>query len=367
MTYVLVLGTLWSSPLLQAERRPSADDFPTQCQGFLQTNNTKLVGVWGSYDLEPPRWITSVTFSPDGAMALSGSATPGQNYLEGGEVKLWDVATGKEIHTFRGHTRRVKSVAFSPDEAWAVSASGDGTVRLWDIASGKEIRTLKKVDGMEYNFADAVAVSPDGRLVLVGTSEEPGLRLLDIASGRELRTFNVEFGADSIAFSPDGRFALSVSSYEPPKLWEVASGKMVREFRIKQGLWLYLLKSKGAWSSAGFSPGGQQVVAGNSDSDVRLWDATTGEERIVFHGHKGRVSSVAFCPSGRLLLSAGSEDHTIRLWDVVTGKAVDRIDLATSKDFAYAVACSPNGRSFIAGTDRGVVLHFELRAGQPSP
>lgn len=354
--------TLYLKNGRKVEGRVVARDFPPQCRGFLQSEHTKLIGVWGSYDpnRESPRWITSVAFSPDGAFVLSGGAAPGPGHLESGSLKLWSVASGREVRVFQGHTRRVNSVAFSPDGRFALSGSTDGTVRLWAVATGEEVRTLKEVKNVEYRMVDAVAFSPDGNFVLVGTSEEPGLRLLDGASGEELRTFNVGFGVRSIAFSPEGRLALSASSYEPPTLWEVASGKLVRAFRMKRGRWLFLLKSRGAWSQAIFSPDGQLVAAGNSDSNIRLWDAATGEELLVFQGHNGRVSSVAFSPDGRLLISGGSEDHTIRFWNAANGEQVDRIDLTTSNDLVYTLAFAPDGGSFVAGTDRGVILHFEL-------
>ena len=76
----------------------------------------------------------SVAFSPDGRSALSGSSDR--------TLKLWDVATGKEIRTFTGHADMVWSVAFSPDGRTALSGSDDNTLKLWDVATGKEIRTF---------------------------------------------------------------------------------------------------------------------------------------------------------------------------------------------------------------------------------
>ena len=69
--------------------------------------------------------VTSVAFSPDGRTALSGS------YDE--TVKLWDVATGKEIRPFTAHKGRVHSIAFSPDGRTVLSGSTDKTLKLWDL------------------------------------------------------------------------------------------------------------------------------------------------------------------------------------------------------------------------------------------
>src|SRR5262249_1979727 len=73
-------------------------------------------------------WIHSVAFSPDGKMLAAGG---------GGDkrIQLWNVVTGKEQFALTGHTRIVYSVAFSPDGKALASCSSDGTVKLWDVAT----------------------------------------------------------------------------------------------------------------------------------------------------------------------------------------------------------------------------------------
>jgi WD40 repeat protein len=47
-------------------------------------------------------------------------------------VRIWDAATGKLNRCFRGHSQRVTSLAFHPDNRRIVSASGDGTIKIWE-------------------------------------------------------------------------------------------------------------------------------------------------------------------------------------------------------------------------------------------
>jgi WD40 repeat protein len=92
-----------------------------------------------------------VAVSADGKYALSGSADL--------TMKLWSMAAGKEMRSFRGHSQPVASVAFSPDGKLGLSGSSDKTLKLWDIASGKEVRTFAG----HREAVNSVAISPDGK------------------------------------------------------------------------------------------------------------------------------------------------------------------------------------------------------------
>jgi WD40 repeat protein len=70
--------------------------------------------------------VHSVSFSPDGTRIASGSTDQ--------TIRLWDAATGKELHTLKGYTHYVTSVSFSPDGTRIASGSEDKTIRLWDVA-----------------------------------------------------------------------------------------------------------------------------------------------------------------------------------------------------------------------------------------
>src|SRR5690242_6570913 len=112
--------------------------------------------------LTHPDSVTSVAFSPDGALLASGAADS--------VVRLWDPARGLPVRELTGHGAAVQSVAFAPDSKLLASGSTDRTIRLWDPATGTPIRTIPT------NLSvDGVAFSPDGTLIAGIISETVGL------------------------------------------------------------------------------------------------------------------------------------------------------------------------------------------------
>jgi WD40 repeat protein/serine/threonine protein kinase len=101
----------------------------------------------------------SLAFSPDGKRLATSSQPPNvAGPMGSGEVKVWDVHTGRELLTLQRHPAQISSVAFSPDGKRLASAAVlDGTVKVWDAQSGQEVLNLK-VGG----HVSSLAFSPDG-------------------------------------------------------------------------------------------------------------------------------------------------------------------------------------------------------------
>jgi small GTP-binding protein len=132
--------------LLEACRRPEAKPETALQAGEWAEERSLSLGHAGP--------VRSVAISPDGRLALSGSAD--------NTVRVWRVESGCSLRVLEGHSDSVWSVAWSPDGRLALSGSADKTVWVWEVKSGRSQHVL------EGHSASVVSVawSPDGRLAL---------------------------------------------------------------------------------------------------------------------------------------------------------------------------------------------------------
>ncbi|MEC4892763.1 MAG: CHAT domain-containing protein [Oscillatoria sp. PMC 1051.18] len=205
--------------------------------------------------------VSSVAFSPDGKYLASGHI--------GTDIKIWDLASGKEEHTLRGHGWEVSSVAFSPDGRFLVSGGMDGIVMIWDWRKEKRTQILNRHDDWFAAFAAwgdisrglirSVAVSPDGSLVAAASSERP-IYLWKVADGEECRILSANSSkARAIAFSPDGRTLVSGEDTQL-RIWNYHTAEV-----------LQAIPSLAIVHAVAFSPDGQTLVSGTANGEINIY------------------------------------------------------------------------------------------------
>jgi RNA polymerase sigma factor (sigma-70 family) len=326
-----------------------------------------------------PIGCQKLAYAPDGktlALARQGKA-----------VRLWDVASGKEISAF-DHPDNVYAVAYAPDNKTLATAGKDKTVRLWDLASGKVIRVFRTPAVLSL-----LAYAPDGKTLASGggltnsSGDRDRIRLWDLASGQERQAFDgYSFAYDdkllAIAYSstvrlwepasgkeilafdhhqsrvspvtylPDGK-TLASASYGEVRLWDLGSSKQVRAFKIGGGCLAFAPDGKtlawASWDEMGFAdiatgketrrskrhrvealayaPDGTALVLRmGGESAVRLWDVANDKEIRECSGHQPYSFAVAYAPDGKTVASGGT-DWAVRLWDVASGKEIRTLAL----------------------------------------
>ncbi len=311
----------------------------------------------------------ALAFSPDGRL-LAATALKVRAFDEGGRdrkarsdgtIRLWIVATGKEARRIECRLSTVTSLAFSTDGKTLASAHTNdpfaperertdqegrrdpgpaAAVRLWEVASGRLRGTL----GGERS-ASSVAFLPDGKTLLVGDRER-AIRLWDIATGRQTRrlfaggrgeyaenAFRQLGGGVVLALSADGRTLISACQDHTVLVWDWPTGKRLRQ-----------LEDCGFAPSLSLTADGRRLaVAGHRGTHtVRIWETATGDAVHRRAGHAGLVTSLAFAPDGKTLVSVSDD---VCVWDLATATVRRRLP------GWGVVAYSPDGKLLATGSN----------------
>jgi predicted NACHT family NTPase len=283
--------------------------------------------------------VVSVAFSPDGKTLASSSSDR--------TIKLWDCLSGECLQTWQGHGDWVRSVAFSPDGQILASSSNDRTIKLWDCRSGECLQTLQG----HSDWIRLIAFSPDGKTLASG-SDDRTVKLWNCRSGECLQTWQGHSDwVNSVAFNPDGKTLASGSSDRTIKLWDCRSGECLQTWRGHSDL----------VRSVAFSPDGKTLASGSSDRTIKLWDCRSGECLQTWQGHSNWIRSVTFSPDGQTLAS-GSNDRTVKLWDCRSGECLQTWQ--GHSDLIRSVAFSPDGKTLASGSDERTVKLWDCRSGE---
>ena len=257
---------------------------------------------------------------------------------------LAQVETPRLVIETGGHMAPITGLEFFPGGRALLSVSRDKTVRVWDVASGDLMRTFRGQTGPgKVGMLFASALSPDGQRLALGghlAAAPPGkgaIRILDAGSGEvTAMLFGHGGSVTALAFSSGGKTLISGSRDNTVRLWEAASG---RALAVLKGHRRHI-------TAVAISRHGGFAASASKDRTARLWKLPSGRPVAVLAGHADFVRAVAFTPDGRYLLT-GSNDRTVRLWDGRTGRFIKI--LARQQQDVVSISISPDGGSFLTG------------------
>jgi WD40 repeat protein len=290
------------------EARFSADG------NWLATSSSDgTIGIRHVPDWKPLRRLRH----PGGATALLFTRDARRLVTAGydGNVRIWDVATGKSVSILTGAAGTVWTLDLSPDGKVVAAAGEDRIIRLWSIEDGRLVRRLA---GHERNIWD-VRFSPDGHRLASGSFDR-SLRLWDATDGRLLAVRSDHSQAVvGVAWSPDGKWLASGGDDSTIRIRRASDGAPVRTIAAGNHAYKLSFSPDSRWIvSAGRARGGLGTLwhgltgLGGPVDTTRLW--RTADGALV-----GRlkadddIASTAFSPDGRWLVTSG-EDSKVSLW-----------------------------------------------------
>ncbi|MEH2238812.1 serine/threonine-protein kinase [Nostoc sp.] len=279
--------------------------------------------------------VLSVAISPDGKTIASSGGDR--------QIKLWNLATGKQISSLNGHFQQVNVVVISPDGKILVSASDDNTIKIWNLATRRQIRTLEG----HSDSVHALAISADSETLVTG-SDDNTIKIWDLATGEQIRTLTGHtFWVRSVAISPDGVILVSGSFDKTIKIWNLTKGYSIRT----------LEGNSQTVTAVAISPDGKTLASASRDRTIKLWNLATGREIRTLTGHANTVTTVAFSADGKIIAS-GSRDRTIKLWNSATGEEI--LTLAGHTNTVTSVAFSPDGKTLVSGSEDNTIKIWRL-------
>ncbi|MCP3907399.1 MAG: hypothetical protein GY712_05210 [Oceanicoccus sp.] len=202
--------------------------------------------------------IIASGFSPEGLFALTADHQT---------MVLWDTTSGKAL-TFWTAPNEVMDLDLTPNGNYALLGLEDYSAVLFDVKRGGIQRTFYHQDRVR-----SVELSNNGELAITG-SEDQTAKLWNVNSGEELFSWQHKDEVVIVAISPDGSRAFSVAKYDKAVIWDTVSGKAIGQLPLRATA----IKRGQAFTSARFSNDGKQLLTGNSDRLVQLWDAKTLKE-----------------------------------------------------------------------------------------
>ncbi len=286
-----------------------------------------------------------VRFSKDGRHLFSGGAD--------GTARIWDAATGEELHCLK-HTRRVISALPADKDRLVVTDCEDRVVRVWNAMTGELIRrlALKNVTTWDTN------ISPDGQRLLVHSADAKATFLFDPGSGKLLRRFSGIGG--SIAFTPDGKQAFIHG--DDPRLLDLEVGRVLQRFdkhrdwvrgaavSLDGRLGLSCSGPRGDWTGGHWA----------ADCSLRLWDLKAGVELRRWEQGVWTRWNCCFTPDSKRAVS-GCSDGSVGVFDVATGREVVRLEAPVG---VFGVAVSPDSKHVVASCTDGVLRMYALPAAR---
>jgi WD40 repeat protein len=297
--------------------------------------------------------VASIAFSPDGTILYAAHRTNSSgDFYQAQTVIYWNPQTQEQVGSLPPHL--VSAMALSPDgNILVTSTEPDETIYLWDVAGQSQMGQIHVPD-----YHTHFAFSPDSKILASTGFYDDMIRLWDVQTKNQIATFSRDEGnglrrGGTLAFSMDGRLLViggSRNGTHHVTLWDIETFNQAGE----------LVGHSDSTDDLVFNPNGTILASGGGwgDKAVYLWYVQTQELIGVLGGHSAHIGSIDFSPDGTLLASTSFWEDSIYLWDVKEQVLIGKLNGHDATDFGWhdQVDISSDGKWLACGSEDGVEL-----------
>ena len=298
---------------------------------------------------DPEGGVTNVKLSEDGKLLLLASSY---------NCELWNLETNAKLPKPKELYRAV-GASMSADGKLAAAAFGgtgqETKVAVWDTAAGQQLQVL---DTGHARDVTCTIFSRDGKQLLTGAGDK-NVFIWDLATGKRVRELPHNAEVDELSLSQDGRWLVTRTTDQRATLSDTTGVEKARNFG----------SNNEQIESAVISADGKFLVMGTVERDrtgkfnhvISLVNWATGEKLRTLTGHQRHVQSLSLTADAKSLLSGGN-DGALLLWDVVKGAPLRT--LSVPRQELTALALSGDGKMLAVRFDKSLVGLWNLATGE---
>ncbi len=277
----------------------------------------------------------SLVFTDDGRWLLSGGYDR--------TARAWQMPGGEAVWSSDENRLIVHAVGWDRLQRRIAAVDAEGNIDVWGV---QETGAIEYVDRFP-KVAGAhprLAFSPNGRLSVIA-SFDARVVLGDVRQNRPIQTLTCAVPLRAVAFSPDGTLVALGTAKRHVICWDLKRGRRWKldVSRVAPATEVFGLA---------FAPDGRTLAVAYQDSSIVLLDTVARQERLNWFVNNVSACAIAFSPDGHALATGGG-NGVVYLWDPATARSLGHLEGA--KDAVWALAFSPDGSTLAATGDDGVI------------